>query len=211
MPTLTDTEPETAEHTVAELATRRRSIRKYTADPIPDADLREIIRIAGRAPSSLNVQPWRFVVVRDAALKQRLQVAANNQAQVGAAAADIVLYADIRDAIAHPEEFIDPSLEPEKRALSIERLRGRFNAMIEADRAAWAHAQGFIALGYLLLAAESLGYATSPMQGFDARAVKALLDLPGHVTIPAIVALGVPAEPGRVSTRHDVDRIATFR
>ena len=61
-------------------AAQRRSIRKYAPDPIPDADLRAIIDTAMSAPSPMNVQPWRFVVVREPVLKAKLQAAANNQA-----------------------------------------------------------------------------------------------------------------------------------
>ena len=52
----------------------------------------------------MNVQPWRFVVVREPTLKAKLQVAANNQAQVGGAPAVIVLYSDMPDVIAHAHD-----------------------------------------------------------------------------------------------------------
>jgi nitroreductase len=45
-------------------------------------------------------------------------------------------------------------------------------------------------VGYLLLAAQSLGYATSPMQGFDGDAVKKLLGLPASAEVVALVAMG---------------------
>jgi nitroreductase len=46
----------------------RRSIRGYTAEPVPKALIREVIEIAMRAPSSLNTQPWNFYVVAGAPL-----------------------------------------------------------------------------------------------------------------------------------------------
>lgn len=55
-----------------ELIKSRRSVRKYETRPVGD-DLVELILEAGRwAPSGLNNQPWRFCVVRDAALKESL-------------------------------------------------------------------------------------------------------------------------------------------
>jgi nitroreductase len=158
----------------------------------------------------MNVQPWRFVVVREPTLKAQLQVAANNQAQVGGAPAVIVLYSDMPDVIAHADELAYPDLEPEARVKYADRVRTNIGNKPPAELAAWGHAVSYIALGYLLLAAESLGYVTSPMLGFKADAVKALLDLPPHVTIPAIVALGVAAESGHDAHRHDVDRVARF-
>jgi len=46
----------------------RRSVRKYTADPVSDADLRQILACGMQAPSACNEQPWRFVVIRDKAI-----------------------------------------------------------------------------------------------------------------------------------------------
>lgn len=43
----------------------RRSIRKYTAEPVSDADVETILRAAMAAPSAGNQQPWRFIVLRD--------------------------------------------------------------------------------------------------------------------------------------------------
>ncbi len=191
-------------------AAQRRSVRKYTADPIPEDDLRAIIDTAMSAPSPMNVQPWRFVVVREPALKAKLQNAANNQAQVGGAPVVVVLYSDMPDAIAHAYEAAYPDIAAEAQAKYADRIRNNIGSKAPADLAAWGHAISYIALGYLLLAAESMGYVTSPMLGFKPDAVKALLDIPAHATIPAIVAMGVAAESGHHPHRHDIDRVTRF-
>ena len=46
----------------------RRSVRKYTKDPVSEAQVTELLRAAMAAPSAGNQQPWQFVVVRDAAV-----------------------------------------------------------------------------------------------------------------------------------------------
>jgi len=199
------------ELTVRQAADQRRSIRVYTPEPVPEADLREIIRVAGLAPSSWNAQPWRFVVVRDAAQKAKLQVAVNDQKQVGRAAAAIVIYSDMTDAANHIDEATNPAMSQETRAKSADRFRRAMAEMADADRAAWGHMQTYIALGYLLLAAESMGYATSPMLGFKADEVKILLGLPPHVTVAAVVALGIAGEQGRPKHRFPPERIASYR
>ena len=78
------------------------------------------------------------------------------------------------------------------------------------QRGQWAVAQTYISLGFLLLAAQEKGYDTSAMLGFDPEKVKALFQLPDHVRIAALVALGKGTEPGRPHHRHSLDRIATF-
>jgi nitroreductase len=50
----------------------RRSIRKYTAEPISDEQIRTLLEAAMAAPTASNIKPWEFVVVRDAALRQEL-------------------------------------------------------------------------------------------------------------------------------------------
>lgn len=199
------------ETTAAEAALSRRSIRQYLPTPIPEADLRELLRLAGRAPSAYNVQPWRFVVVQDDDLKARLADAAYGQTQVLRAPATIVMYSDMQDALDRMSEAMHPDMPADKRAAGVESFRGTFTAKSADEREAWGNAQSNIALGYLLLLAESLGYATSPMLGFDPERVKALLGLPAHVRIPALVTIGFAAEEGFRPHRLPAETLVEFR
>jgi len=201
---------ETATLTVTEAAEARRSVRAFTPEPVPEADLREILRVAGLAPSAFNVQPWRWVVVREPELKAQLGAAAYGQKQVTGAPAVIVLYSDMADALERIEETVHPGMASRRDEVA-KSLRGTWAARTEADRESWGAGQSYIALGYLLLAAQSMGYATSPMLGFDAAEVKRVLGLPEHVTIPALVAIGVADEEGFPHHRHALDRVATFK
>lgn len=197
--------------TAAEAALSRRSIRQYTPTPIPEADLRELLRLAGRAPSAYNVQPWRFVVVQDEDLKARLAQAAYGQQQVLRAPATIVIYSDMQDALERMPEAMHPDMPADKRAAGVESFRSTFTTRSVDEREAWGNAQSNIALGYLLLLAESLGYATSPMLGFDPEQVKTLLGLPQHVRITALVSIGFAAEEGFRPHRLPADTLVEFR
>jgi nitroreductase len=185
----------------------RRSVRRYQPIAVPDADLEQILTLAGKAPSAFNVQPWRFVVVREPALKERLQAAAYNQAQVGAAPVLIVLYSDMADVLANLDEIVHPGLPADRREPTKQMVAGVFAGKTEAEREAWGAQQSAIALGYLTIAAQSLGYSTSVMGGFDPEAVKQLLGLPGHVAIPALVAMGVADEEGFPTHRQPLSRL----
>ncbi|MBJ6760760.1 nitroreductase family protein [Myxococcaceae bacterium JPH2] len=55
---------------------KRRSVRHFSSEPIPDGVLEDAIGCAASAPSGANQQPWTFVVVRDPELKQKLREAA---------------------------------------------------------------------------------------------------------------------------------------
>jgi nitroreductase len=197
--------------TVREAAESRRAIRKYLQQPVPEEDLREILRQVSLAPSPDNLQPWRFVVIRDPELKRRMEPAALNQRQVLSAHALIVLYADMEDALATITEVIHPGFDEAGRARFLRGIEKQFGHQSVEERQRYAHGIAYIALSYLLLAAEAMGYRTSPMLGFKPDEVKAILELPSRVTIPALVAIGKGDEPGFPHHRHSVDRIARFR
>jgi nitroreductase len=67
---------EDAMNQMIEVIKSRRSIRSYEATPIPRDVLLTLIEAANHAPSGMNAQPWRFVVVEDAGFKKRLLEAA---------------------------------------------------------------------------------------------------------------------------------------
>jgi len=195
----------------AESAEARRSIRHYAPAAIPEFEVRELLRLAGRAPSAFNAQPWRFVVVQSDELKKQLSAAAYGQQQILRAPATIVIYSDMADALERMPDAMHPDLPEEQRTKGVDNFRATFAKQSIEEREAWGNAQSNIALGYLLLLAESFGYATSPMLGFEADKVKALLHLPEHVRVPALVALGYPGEEGFRPHRLPADTLVEFR
>ena len=196
---------------VAEAAQSRRSIRRYEPEPIPRAELEEMIRLTGLAPSAFNVQPWRFVVVETPELKDQLQAAANGQVQVGSAPAVVVLYSDMADTLDTLEETVHPNFPPERRPAVADGFRRGFATRSSEERERWGLNQAYIALGYLLLVARGMGYDTSAMLGFDPVQVRSLLGIPEHAQIAALVAVGRGAEDGFAHHRHPVERVAQFR
>ncbi len=195
----------------AEAAIARRSVRSYTDQPVTDEEIRDLLELTGRAPSAFNLQPWRFIVVRDQQVKDDLRAAAFGQKQVSDAPVVIAMYADMEDTMAHLDEVVHPGLDAEKRESTLAMLRNTFGGMTPEARGVWANAQANIALGYLLLIARSEGFATSPMLGFNADTVKQLLGIPAHATVTSLVAIGRGADEGFESHRHTVERVAIFR
>lgn len=197
--------------TAAQAAESRRSIRQYAPTPIPESELRELLRLVGRAPSAYNAQPWRFIVVQEERLRAQLSAAAYGQQQIVRAPATIVLYSDMIDALARMPESMHPEMPQAKRDEGVVNFRATFAKQSDAEREAWGNAQSNIALGYLLLLAETMGFATSPMLGFEPPKVKALLGLPAHVSIPALVTIGYAAEEGFRPHRLPAESLVAFR
>lgn len=201
----------TSTATAASAAERRRSIRKYESTPIPREEMRDLLRLAARAPSAFNVQPWRFVVVTDGELKKKLSAAAYNQQQIINAPATIVIYSDMLDAMERMPESMHPGMPQEQRDAGVASFRARFASQSDEEREGWGLGQANIALGYLLLLAEAKGFATSPMLGFEPEKVKELLGLPSHVRMPALVSIGYPAEEGFAPHRLPIDSLVEYR
>ena len=189
----------------------RRSIRRYSPDPIPQEDIAEVLRLSSLAPSAWNLQPWRFIVVQDPQLKAQLCEVAYNQPQLVTAPVVIVLYSDMQETLANLDEVMPPTMPAAKREGYQQGILDAFAGMSTAEQESWGAGQSYIALGFLMLAARSLGYHTSPMLGFDADKAKALLNLPPHVVIPALVPIGLSSDEGYPRYRHDLERLVTFR
>ena len=190
----------------------RRSIRDFDIAPLADSDVHEILRLASLAPSSSNTQPWRFVVVTNDDMRVKLREAGFNQRQYATAPVIIAVIADGEDMLASLEETAHPNMQNDPAALDryINGTRSRLAKLSVEERQAWAAEQTVYAVSYLTLAAQSMGYDTSVMGGFDGAKVAALLDIPAHAKVVVMVTLGRGTEPGFPHHRHSVNRISRF-
>ena len=82
------------EKSLSRAIAERRASPSFDESPIADADLLKILQAGLQAPSSYNLQPWRFVVVRAEEQKKRLRAASYNQAKVEEASVVIVACGD---------------------------------------------------------------------------------------------------------------------
>ncbi|MBX3119983.1 MAG: nitroreductase family protein [Fimbriimonadaceae bacterium] len=195
---------------VKEACLHRRAIRRYTDDPIPEEDIREILTLCGLAPSPGNLQPWRVVVVRGRERLAELQPIANNQKQVGAAAALFVLYSDMLDVIDNVEDTVHPGIPEDRRLRTIANTRKEFTEMDAKERENFGRQINYIFLGYLVLTLDAFGYSSSPMLGFDQDGMKKALGLRENAEISAIVAAGYAAEDGFTHHRHPLERFVRW-
>lgn len=191
-----------AEKPFSQAVKERRATPSFEDVPIHTADLEKIIRAGLEAPSGYNLQPWRFVVVRDAEQKKKLRAAAFGQPKVEQASAVIVACGDplgwkdgdleemLRISAQHG--FNDPA-EQEKIRKTVTGFLG--SAPGEAGGVKptfdlWANRHTMIAFTTMMWAAETMGYDTAPMEGFMEDQVKALLKIPERVRVVAMLAVG---------------------
>ncbi|MEO6335120.1 MAG: nitroreductase family protein, partial [Pyrinomonadaceae bacterium] len=62
-----------------EMLNGRRTVRDFSSDPVPFELIEKAILTAGTAPSGANMQPWRFVVVKDREIKRKIRIAAEEE------------------------------------------------------------------------------------------------------------------------------------
>lgn len=149
-------------------------------------------------------------MVRNSAAKEQLAKAAFGQAQVAAGSAVIVLYSDMEASLANVDEVMQPAWPQERREKTRAGILAHFAKMTPEQRDQWGLSQSYIALGYLLLAAEAFGFGSSPIIGFDPARVRAQFELPDHAQISALIALGYPDELGLDPHRLPIESIARF-
>ena len=171
----------------------RRATPSFDGSPIPDADLSAILEAGLQAPSSYNLQPWRFVVVRAAEQRRRLRSACFNKAKVEEASAVIVACGD---ADGWRNGDLDEVLRLGREAGMPESFAHQARVTIpnylenHPNLTAWLNRQVTLAFTTMMWAAESLGYDTAPMEGCEEEKVRSVLRLPLSYEVVALLAIG---------------------
>lgn len=188
----------------------RHSVRSY--DPsvrISREELTEILELAQTAPSSSNLQPWRFLVIDDEAQKQDLLAIANNQKHVTEAAAVIAVLGDL-ESYNQAERIFGEAVDAghmteESKNAMVERTVSMYGGLPK-DR---LHNINLLDAGLvsmqLMLIAKAKGYDTVPMGGFNAEKFKEAYHLPDTLVPAVLIAIGKAAAPGRFTARLTVD------
>jgi nitroreductase len=151
-----------------DLVKKRRSVRQFKDEAIPEDKLNTILEAALWAPSAGNTRCARFFVVRDADTKKRLASEAGHQLFIAQAPVAIVVAADLE---------------------AVEKGYG------ERGRSTYALQDAAAATQNIMLAAADLGYGSCWVGAFEEIVASKILGLPGHVRPLAIVPIGVPNEP----------------
>jgi nitroreductase len=152
----------------------RRSIRKYKPDPVSDKDVETVLEAARWAPSWTNNQCWRFVVIRDAELKEK-------QAATAVRNAPVVIV-----------------------ACAVLGRSGYYKGQIRTDKGDWFMFDTALAMQNLTLAAHAMGLGTVHIGLFDAKEVARILDVPEGVAVVEMTPLGYPDEEPTAPRRKEL-------
>ena len=160
----------------ASVVKRRRMIRKYEERPVPEEEIRALLRYAVRAPSAGNLQPWEFILVRAPEVRAQLAKAAMNQNSVATAPIIIATCADIQRM---GEKY---------------GTRGAFYSLVDT---------AFASL-LILLGATERGLGACFVGAYNPEEVAKILHLPTHVRPVGLITLGYPAEKPRKPTNKKI-------
>ena len=137
------------------------------------------------SPSSYGMQPWKFIVVTDPALKRQLRPASWNQSQIEDCSHLVVFLAKQRITEDDVDRFVSrtaqvraqdsASLSGYKDFMMGDLVKGPRSAVIDQ----WAARQTYIALGNFMTSAALLGVDTCPVEGLDPAAYDRILDVVG--------------------------------
>jgi nitroreductase len=166
---------------VLEVIQKRRSVRKYKENPIPEEVLLRVLEAARLAPSGKNFQPWKFIIVKDKALKEKLARASAGQFFIAKAPIIIV-------GCGFPDNCY--------------ARMGRYMKSWSVDVT--------IALEHLILQAQEEGLGTCWIGSFEEEEVKAILNVPEEVKVLALTPLGYPDEIPPFRGRKSLDEIISY-
>lgn len=193
------------------LLQKRRSTRHF--DPsvkMTENELKNLLELAGLSPSSCNSQPWRFIVLTEQHLKDKLLPIAHNQEQISKASAVIVLLAD-REAYKaesltkiYQAEFEKGFFNTQIRDFLTEGAISFYNQASTLDEAKYLGLDIGLCAMSLMLAAEQLGWQSVPMTGYDPKQLRSEFQIPERYLDVLIIAVGKGTKEG-----HDTLRLPT--
>jgi len=173
----------------------RRSIRKFKPDPVPDESIREILEAARLAPSGINIQPWRFVVVKSEEIREKLKTATpltfvTKAPVIIACCVDTNVFVNASQRARELKEagaFLGTPLE---NVDLDEHAKKRRNDKMAAR--AYLSLNAAIAIDHMTLRAVDLGLGSCWVMMFDQEQVKKVLELDEQFTVVALLPVGYP-------------------
>ncbi|WP_017379104.1 nitroreductase family protein [Paenisporosarcina sp. TG-14] len=201
-----------------EIVTGRRSIRNY--DPtvkISRQEMTEILTKATLAPSSVNLQPWRFVVIDSPQGKATLAPLAKfNQTQVETSAAVIAVFADM-NSLDYADEIYGQAvaeghMSAEVRDMQLPAIKGLISTMTPEQLKDMNLIDAGLVSMQLMLAARAYGYDTNPIGGYEKDKIAEAFDMDKERYYPVmLISMGKAKDMGYQSVRLPIDSITEWK
>lgn len=176
---------------------QRRAVKHF--DPnhrLTPEEERKLLEATIQAPTSFNIQHWRFVILRDPELRRRIRTEfGNDQGQITDASLLVLFTADTQAWRKEPERYWR-NAPPEVAKLLVGWM-GPFHEGRDWLQRDEAQRSIGMAMQTLMLAAKAMGYDSCPMIGFDIEKVAELVKLPADHVMGPMVAIGKGVKEAR--------------
>ncbi len=186
---------------LGEVIRQRRSTPSFDGREMAAEDIRTILEAGLAAPSGYNVQPWRFIVVQSTEQKKRLRTACFNQAKAEEASVVIACCGDAdswrRDADDIIRMGLDGGMSEGYAAQLKDYVESYLHSLNTDQMHGWLNKQVTYAATQMLLTAESMGYDTAAMEGFEEDKVREVLRLPLSYWVVSLLAIGFQKGPDK--------------
>ena len=191
-------------------ASERRSVRQFSSELVPRELVENAVRVAGTAPSGANQQPWTFVVVSDAAVKEQVRAAAEHEEKLLYTRRASAEYLEALEPIG--TDWSKPHITDAPYLIVVFEQAWSFDSAGDKTKHYYVRESVGIAVGFLLLALHASGLATlthapSPM-GF----LKDILNRPDNERPFLLIPVGYPAPEAEVPVleKKTLEEIADF-
>ncbi|WP_409454864.1 NAD(P)H-dependent oxidoreductase [Malaciobacter marinus] len=150
---------------------------------IPEEDLNFILEVARKSPSSFGMEPWKFLVVQNQELKEKIRPTCWNQVQITSCSDLVIVLAKIEDVKVEsgvPEKrFGRRPMPQEKKDFYINLYANHLKDTLSSDKNIyeWTSRQTYIAVGNMMTAAAAIGIDSCPIEGFEKDKLEQILEL----------------------------------
>lgn len=195
----------------------RHSIKEFDSNhSIPHETMKEMIKLATKAPSSLNLQPWRFVVVDSDEAKAAIRDHVHfNTRQLDTSSAFVLVLSD-NEHIHDLDRIMQQNVKEGymNQIVKVENTK-QMQFLIDQTPKELLYVQGMMdsamAAMQFMLVAKDYGYDTNPIGGFDRAAVLEALNIDAERYAPIMfIAIGIAAKEHYPSSRYDVSEVLTY-
>ena len=208
----------TINNNFSDITYNRKSIRVYDENvKISHEEMLEMIQKATIAPSSVNMQPWRFVVVESPEEKQKLKPLIRfNTRQNDTSSAMILIFGDMEcyeygEAI-YNQAVTEGKMSPEVRDQQLAAIIPYYKNFTRAEMNDVVKIDSSLAAMQLMPVSRSHGYDTNPIGGFEADQLAEAFGLEKERYVPVmILSIGKALEEGYNSIRLDAKELTTFK
>ncbi|MEJ2500215.1 MAG: NAD(P)H-dependent oxidoreductase [Campylobacterales bacterium] len=174
----------------------RHACKRFREEKIPETQFGQILEFGRMSPSSFGMEPWRFLVIDDAGLRETLRPYCWDQPQITECSHLLVITAD-NESIRPGTEYVKAmfarrGLPEEAYGRYLEVYKNHMTPQFHSREAveAWTHKQCYLAAANMMTGAAALGIDSCPIEGFEKANVEAALDLGPSRSVALIIAFG---------------------